>query len=78
MLFPIPWSLRAMPPLHPIPSEFLTIHYTPTPDGSGIFRINSQDANPADFATDTPTIVALRKYNITDEQYTAVYKMLAA
>lgn len=65
-----------MPPLHPIPSEFLTIHFTPTLDGSGIFRINSQDATPADFATDTPSIVALKKYNITDEQYLAIHTML--
>lgn len=65
-----------MPPLKPLPSEFLTIHFAPMPDGSGAFRINSQDANPADFATETPSIVALKKYNITDEQYLAIRAML--
>jgi hypothetical protein len=48
------------------------------PDGSGVFRINSQDANPTDFATETPSIVALKKYNITDEQYLAIHAMLTA
>lgn len=76
MLFPILRTPPAMPPLHPIPSEFLTIHFTPTSDGSGVFRINGQDANPTDFATDTPSIVALGKYNITDEQYLAIHIML--
>lgn len=69
-------SEPTMPPLQPIPSEFLTIHYTPTPDGSEIFRINSQDADRADFVFECPLAFCLQKYNITDEQYTAIYKML--
>jgi len=67
-----------MPPLQPIPSEFLTIHYTPTPDGSEIFRINSQDAESADFAFECPLDFCLQKYNITDEQYLAIHAMLTA
>jgi hypothetical protein len=46
------------------------------PSGAYAFRINSQDASPADFATETPSIVALKKYNITDEQYLAIRAML--
>jgi hypothetical protein len=65
-----------MPPLKPLPSEFLTIHFVPMPSGAYAFRINSQDASPADFATETPSIVALKKYNITDEQYLAIRAML--
>lgn len=65
-----------MPPLHPIPSEFLTIHYTPTPEGSGLFRINGQDAARADFSFECPPAPTLQKYNITDEQYLAIRAML--